>query len=93
MNLQHQLRLQLQQRFYLPTPCTMNILSHAYGEELRLDCCTPADADWMAAYFYERLIRAAQRLDVKWVGVASQGELCHRFLANTTESSPSHHDF
>ncbi len=85
MNLQHQLRLHLQQRFYFPTPCAMSLLSHSYGEKLRLDCCTPADADWMASSFYDRLVRAAQRLEVKWVGVSSQGELYHRFLADTAE--------
>ncbi len=82
MKFQHHLR----QRFYLPTPCELRLITHAYGQELRIDCRTPADADWVASYLYERLVRAAQRMDVKWIGVSSQDELYHRFLADTAES-------
>lgn len=82
-NLQHHLR----QRFFMPIGGSIRILNHAYGEELRFDCATLADAEWSANYLYERLMRAARLMQVQWVGISSKDQLCHRFLAQPAGSS------
>ena len=87
LNLQRHLR----QRFFMPTGGSIRLLSHPYGEELRFDCATLADAEWSANYLYERLMRAAQLMQVQWIGISSKGQLCHRFLAQPAESESSKH--
>ena len=83
------LQFHLRQRFFMPTGGSIRILKHDYGEELRFDCATVADAEWSANYLYERLMRAAQLMQVQWVGISSKERLCHRFLAQPAESSNS----